>query len=277
MKNFAGEMLMMKRACVFVFSGTGMTSYVVSLIKTEVEKLNLSLDICKIESVQAQAVFLQDYDIIGIAYPVHSFNAPKIVIDFARQLPQMKNINTFIISTAGDESQLNSASSNLLMRILDNKNYNVFYNKQHIMPSNFITKNTDKIVEQRLDTARKEAKKTAAAICELITCQETPKLFSKIMAFTGRLEWIGAKRMSKFFYVDSHCSKCGQCIKLCPNKNIIAKESIVAENIIAFNKNCGLCMRCIYICPCNAIKIRRPFRFFSIGSWYENKELNKIN
>ena len=119
-----------------------MTNYVVSKIKDELEKINILTDVYKIENTSAQELNLQNYDIIGIAYPVHSFNAPKIVIDFAKQLPKANKDKVFIISTAGDKSALNYASANLLMQIL--------HNKQYVMPSNFIIKNDDKTVTKRL-------------------------------------------------------------------------------------------------------------------------------
>lgn len=257
-----------KTACVFIFSGTGMTDYVVSKIKNAAEKTALLIDIHEIENPDTRDVQIQDYDIIGIAYPVHSFNAPKIVIDFAKQLPKANGINTFIINTAGDESWLNRASSNLLMRILSSKNYDVFYNKQFIMPSNFIVKNDDEVVTQRLEAVCREAMPTATAIYECISYNEKPNIFARALSVIARLEWIGAKRMSEVFYSDELCVGCERCVRLCPNNNIVA-----SENKITFKQNCGLCMRCIYTCPQNAIKIRGIFKFFSIGTWYTNEEL----
>ena len=259
---------MRKKACVFIFSGTGLTDYVVSKIKDEATKIELLIDVHKIENHNSRDVQIKDYDTVGIAYPVHSFNAPKIVIDFAKQLPEADGIKAFIISSAGDKSSLNVASSNLLIRILRDKNYDVFHNKQYVMPSNFITKNDDDVVAQRLKAACKGAVGTAIEIRECIGRIEKPNFAVRLLAILGRFEWIGAKRMSRFYYSDNLCTGCGNCARLCPNDNIVAEE-----NKIAFKRNCGLCMRCIYACPHGAIKIRGVFKFFSIGSWYTNEEL----
>ncbi len=85
----------MKRVCVFMFSGTGMTKYVVDKIRLELEKLQLQVDIYPIEIAKIESISTSTYDTVGIAYPVHAFNAPKIVIDFARQLPKSLASNFF--------------------------------------------------------------------------------------------------------------------------------------------------------------------------------------
>ena len=55
-----------------------MTKYVVDNIKLEFQTQNVQVDVYEIENTQAQSISLSDYDTVGIAYPVHSFNAPKI-------------------------------------------------------------------------------------------------------------------------------------------------------------------------------------------------------
>ena len=259
---------MSKKACVFAFSGTGMTDYVISKIHDELNKMNMSLDVYKIENTSIKDISIQDYEVIGIAYPVHALNAPKIVIDFVKQLPIANAKKTFIISATGDKSKLNLASSNLLLQILKVKKYDVFYSKQFIMPSNFVFRNDDKVVAHRLKTVCKEAVQTARAIYKNDFYKEKSNIISNIISVMGRIEWVGAKSMSKYFYANSNCTSCQLCVRLCPNKNIVAQKSK-----ITFNRNCGLCMRCIYICPYSAIKIRGIFKFISIGNWYENEEL----
>jgi len=265
--EFVGE-IMKKRACVFMFSGTGLTSYVVSKIQSELEKMDMSLDVCIIEKTNIREIQIQDYDMIGIAYPVHAFNAPKIVIDFVKQLPNSKRLKAFILSSAGDKSFINFASSNKLTQILQKKNYDVFYNKQFVMPCNFIIKNDEETVTERLNVISKEAVLTANAICDTNDYKMSPNFIAKLFSLIGRIEWITAKGMSKYFYTDNQCDSCLHCVNLCPNKNITP-----VEESITFGKNCGLCMRCIYNCPRSAIKIRGVCKFFSIGSWYENDDI----
>lgn len=260
----------MRKVCIFSFSGTGMTDYVVAMIKAELEKRNVELDVHKIEYTTAKEVDFEKYDSIGIAYPVHAFNAPKIVVDFARTLPMAFIQNSFVISTAGDYSILNASSSRLLIKTLNKKNHDVFYDKQYVMPSNFMTKNNEDEVIKLLDRVREDVVKTADSICFTSFQKRKENPFTRFVSFMGRIEWLGAKIMGKFFYSDEKCTGCKTCVKQCPNRNI----SIVEKNL-KFKWNCGLCMRCLYFCPEQAILIRHPFKFIRVKGWYENPALRR--
>ena len=259
----------MRKICIFSFSGTGMTNYVVDLIKTELEKRNLGVDVHKIEYTKARDIDLEAYDSIGIAYPVHSFNAPKIVIDFAKTLPLAFIQNSFIISTAGDYSILNASSSRLLIKTMNKKNHDVFYDKQFVMPSNIMSKNKFE-VEKLLEMAKIESEKAADAIRFTSYQKRKDNVFTRALSFVGRLEWPGAKMMGKFFYSDEKCTGCKTCVKSCPNRNIK-----IDEKQLKFGWNCGLCMRCLYGCPEQAIQIKQPFKIIKLKEWYDNPEFKQ--
>lgn len=210
---------------------------------------------------------LKDYDTVGIAYPVHAFNAPKIVIDIARQLPKAQAINVFLISTAGEDHPVNYSSSGLLMKTLNKKNYSVFFDRQLYMPSNFAIKYDEPKVKQLLDAVNAETPQIAQDIANSTICKQHPGNLTKFMAIIGRIEWLGAKFMGKLYYSDKKCNHCGVCAVNCPNHNI------VKGNHMHFKWHCGLCMRCLYICPQHSIKIRIPFKFITFDEWYNSDEL----
>lgn len=164
--------LTIKRVGVFFFSGTGMTKYVIDELKSQFENNQVCFDCFIIEAVKIQDIQLDSYDAVGIAYPVHSFNAPQIVVNFVKRLPMKTPMNTFIISTAGEHSVLNFASSRLLMKILNKKGYTVFYDKQFIMPSNFIVKNDENTVGNRLDEVNREIPSTVSEIVNVISFKQ---------------------------------------------------------------------------------------------------------
>jgi len=166
-----------------------MTKYVIDKIQFELKRKQAYVDIYNIENIRAQSIHFNNYDTVGIAYPVHSFNAPKIVINFAIQLPIVKSMNTFIISTAGENNSINFASSKLLIDILSKKGFEVIYDRQFIMPSKFMIKYDGAKVQQ-------------------------------FIAFVGRAEWFGAKWIGKSFYADRNCNRCGVCANNCPNHSI---------------------------------------------------------
>lgn len=145
-----------KKVCIFFFSGTGMTKYIVNKIKIEYEKQHICADCVSIDNPKLRDIRLASYETVGIVYPVHSFNAPQIVINFVKHLPKTNRMNAFIISTAGEDHPINYASSDLLIKILRAKGFHVFYNKLFAMPSNFIIKYEDTKVKQIIDEAKKK-------------------------------------------------------------------------------------------------------------------------
>jgi len=254
----------MKKICLYCFSGTGMTRYVADKLVGEFEKHQVAADCFRIEDAESRSVALSGYDAFGIAYPVHAFNAPKIVMDFIKRLPKADGMDTFIIHTCGEDHTINYASSDLLIKRLRKKGYGVFHNKLIEMPCNFVVRHTDERVREILDNANKAIPQTARDVIEQRPFRMRKSLGAKIAAFFGRAEWYGVFIMGKFFAVRKSCVRCGKCADGCPNRNIVMKEKS-----IGFKWRCGLCMRCLYNCPVNALRVRHPFRFIHVGKWYD--------
>jgi len=241
-----------------------MTKYVADRFIIEFNKRQIAVDCVKIESANICDIDFSEYDVLGIAYPVHSFNAPEIAINFVKQLPKSNGMDTFIIHTAGEDSKINYASSDTLIKKLNKKGYNVFYNKLIEMPSNFIVKYDAAKVNSILDKATKNIPRITHDIMELTPCFMKKNLIAKVLAVIGKAEWFGARLLGKFFYTKSDCTRCGKCADNCPNQNIVMNEKA-----IDFMWRCGLCMRCAYQCPKNAIGIHQPFRFIRFDKWYD--------
>ena len=247
-----------------------MTRYVVRKFAGELEsRQSAAVDVFEIEGARGSDAVIKDYEVIGIAYPVHSFNAPKIVIDFVKGLPEADNKDAFVLCTAGEDSPVNSASSDLLIWILRKKGFNVFFEKKFTMPSNFIIKDEAGSVKDKLEMVSAEIPDTANMILNIIPQKNKSGFFVKLLAIIGRIEWPGMRLVR--LYSDSKCDGCGACAAKCPNRNIFIKAGRAA-----FKWNCGLCMRCLYLCPAQAIRFRFPVRFFAFDKWYENDEFKII-
>jgi len=257
----------MKKACIFVFSGTGMTRYVVDKITQGLGALDVKVDSYPSETAKVEQIPLGEYDLLGIAYPVHAFNAPKIVINFAKLLPAGLSSKMFLISTAGEDNPVNYSSSNLLIKTLHKKGYDVFYDKQLYMPSNFAVQYDEPTAAAYLAAATAAAPQIAHEIATGALTKRTGGAFSKFMHLVGRAEWFGSVFIGKLFYADRNCNHCGLCAKSCPNHNIASGAHL------RFTWHCGLCMRCLYLCPRHAIHVHQPFTFISFDEWYKNEEL----
>ena len=86
------------KVLLLVFSGTNNSFYVCNELKKEYQKLNIETDILRLENVKE---LKDDYDLIGISYPIHAFSAPRFVEKKIKEL-KIKNKHYFIIKTSGE-------------------------------------------------------------------------------------------------------------------------------------------------------------------------------
>jgi len=179
---------------MYFFSGTGMTKYVVDRLSAEFERHHLSVDCFKIEDASMHHVTLSEYDALGIAYPTHALNAPKIVINFVKSLPQSNDMNTFIVHTCSSENhRANHASSNLLIKKLSKRGYRVFNNQLIEMPSNFAHKDSEAEVINTLKRADKRIPHIAKSVVALKSHLANNSFSSKkVLPFLARIQWLGA-------------------------------------------------------------------------------------
>ena len=255
----------MKKICIFLFSGTGMTKYVANKISSGLAEKQVHVDLYSIENTVPWEIPIYDYDAIGIAYPVHAWNAPEIVVKFAKQLTKVRSMKAFIISTCGEAKSINFASSKLLIKVLNQKGFDVFYDNQFAMPCNFMYKDNINDARAKINAINEKVPQITQDIMNHNVYRLQYDFVARVIAFLGRIEWSGRKWMRVLFRVDKSCNVCGKCVKSCPKNNI----SIVT-NQVSFGWSCELCARCFYVCPKRAIKVRQPFKFFSFENWYDD-------
>lgn len=254
-----------KRICICYFSGTGMTQYVVNKLSDEILKSGHTIECFRIEDIQSE-IDVAKYDLFGIAYPVHAFTTPKIVVDFVNRLVKADELDTFIIGTMGERSPVNYAASDTLIRKLTSKGYRVFYNQLFEMPSNFMIKYEDSKVQKILSNVSRDIPDIAKDIINHKAYRINGNPAVRFLSVIGKAEWLGAPVMGKFFYANSDCNLCGRCIRKCPKQNIVNKGEA-----LHFKWKCSLCMRCVYQCPKQAINIHQPFKFIQLPAWYDKE------
>lgn len=242
----------MSRIAIFMFSGTGNTKLVAEQYKKNFEKHNDETQIFNIESTNINAVDLSSFKKIGFAYPIHAFNAPQIVVDFAKSLPILKNPKyTFIFKTSGEPLKLNDASSQKLIKILQKKNFDVAFERHIVMPYNMIFRHNDIIAKQMWINAKGLVEIYSKLVLRAHREIVTQPLYKKLHTPLLRVEWPAAKLNGKLYKVDQNkCIHCGKCIESCPTNNIFEKDGK-----IKFGNNCIMCVRCSFNCPTNAINI----------------------
>ena len=132
---------MERRCIIYVFSGTGNTALVARRYQQDA---GFTVNIQEINADFKSLPSTGGYDLVGLGYPVHAFNPPHIVIDFAKTMKTRERKDLFIFHTGGEGLSLNAASSRGLYHILS-RNFTIFSKMMPMMPSRMMPMSTTSI------------------------------------------------------------------------------------------------------------------------------------
>lgn len=247
------------KIAIFYFSGTGNTAKVVDKYKYCFEQVGHTVTITQIEKafdnkgkLQAEIVDIaKNADIVGLGCPVHAFNAPSIVLKFAKQLPKANVIKrTFIVNTSGEPLKFNNIASLKLKHILKRRKLLVTNEYRYCMPYNIIFRHNDTMVYKMWRTAERLMPLDTYEILRGIPHKLDKVFLGNTIAWLMRCEHWGGRLNGRQYKVDDKCVQCLKCVKECPTHNIT-----VVDGKLKFGKKCLMCMRCAQLCPKDAIKI----------------------
>lgn len=238
------------KTIIFYFSGTGNTKKVVDKFVEEFVANGCEASAVSIE--KAEDVNLSDFDSVGIAYPIHAFNAPSNVVAFCKKCPKLEEKKQlYIIKTSGEPLKINNISSSKIKSILKRKGFVLTNEYHYIMPYNMIFRHSNAMAYRMWNTAQR----LIPIDCKEIIQKKKVKLaffpFPRFISWVMRIEHWGGRFNGKKYKVNEKCVRCQQCIKNCPTQNITIDE----DGNFHFGKNCLMCMRCSFMCPVDAFKI----------------------
>jgi len=263
---------MQKVIGLYYFSGTGNTEYVVQILQIKLQSYGFQVDILKIEEIFKQNIAIKpnEFDIIGLAYPIHNWGPALLALQFTKNLSNVENKPIFIIETgAGPQgAALNEASTLPLIRNLESKGYRVNYEYQFSMPSNWLYCHPVPLQRQLCKIVELKAEMVSKEISSLTKRRKRPGLLSKLLIAFGWYPMpLAASIYGRILYASAKCNNCGKCISGCPVGNI-QKNS----DKIKFGWRCTSCMRCAYLCPVRAI-VPRIGKMIVLKNWYGAKAL----
>ncbi len=250
---------------LYYFTGTGNTGIVAGYIAHEFERQGWTVVVTRITQalLDGPACETAAYDLVGIGYPVHAFNAPRTVLRFLERLAPVKGQKAFVFKVPADPL-MEGGSTTPVRHRLRRKGYDVRYEAMIVMPSNVVFAYDDRLSRQLCDKAQDKA----AHMVGDILAGKSRALGSNVLnralswAFSAS-ESFGARFFGKGLAVSGACRRCNRCVQGCPMGNI----SRVGEQV-HFGWNCVMCLGCIYRCPARAIT-PRFMRFFIIKDGYD--------
>ncbi len=273
----------MKKAIIYIFSGTGNTYKAGELIAADAVKFGVDTTICRIVKTQQgnyeSVPDPNDFDVIGFGYPIHAFNTPKMFLDFVKQLPDSKEKYkpAFIFKTSGEPFGANSSSSFSLCKALRHKGYEPKLDFHMLMPYNIMFRYPDEMAKQMYVHTEEMSGligKWVKEIAEdhMINGRKVSihglqplrfNVFATHWSYLLRIQWFGAWLSGLIYKVDQDkCTGCGICEKVCPAGHIT-----LVDGKPKFGHQCTMCMGCAMACPNDAIKpgILTPWKVN--GNW----------
>lgn len=242
------------KIAIFYFSGTGNTGKVVRKYD---EYFKAQGHECTLYPLPIrEPIDFSAFDTIGFGYPIHSFNAPQIMLEFARSLPKKKlkkgekAQKAFIVKSSGEPVKMSRVSSLKLIKILKKRGMEVTNEYQYVMPYNMIFRHTDHTAYVMWETAKKLIPIDCADILNGVERREKKMPLGGFFAWFLRCEHWGAHVIGVGYRATKDCISCGLCAKNCPADNIKMKNGKPK-----FGGKCLICARCSFNCPKDCINI----------------------
>ena len=240
------------KAIIYVFSGTGNTKRICSLYKDEFERGGVETTLFPITSDMSALPNPNDFDYVGFAYPIHAFNAPKIMLKLAKAMDKVSNKEIFIIKSSGEPLKVNNVSSMKFMSIMRKKGYILSNEYHYVMPYDMIFRHTDREAVRMWETAQKLAPVEAREVLAHKEHKLSRVFLGGFIAWVLRIEHVAMLVNGRCFKVKKDkCIMCRKCEKNCPVGNIKIDEN----GKFHFGGDCLMCTRCSFGCPTDAFKI----------------------
>lgn len=208
---------------------------------------------------------VDDFDIIGIGYPIHGFNVPKPFYKFIKSLKKVENKMVFIYKVSGEPFAVNNSSSKILVKKLSKLGYKVILEKHFLMPYNIMFNYKDEIKKEMYLYLEQLTKAYAIQINNLDEEKIKYKLIYNLVSDIVRIEWLAGPVNCKLVKVDQRkCINCYKCIRECPTNSVYLDK----KNKIKIKASCCICMKCAHDCPVDA------FKFGFLNPWRVNGTFN---
>lgn len=232
------------------FSGTGNTKHCTEKL---VRLLDETAQTIPMEDKSA-ADLLSRHDFIILAYPVQYSNMPVMVRDFIKEHSAIWNGKKVLCLVT--MALFSGDGAGCAARLLKKYGAEIVGGLHICMPDSIcdvkLLKKSDKKTRKMIRTANQKIEKCAANIRQGNYPKDGLYFYHRIAGLLGQRLWFYGKTKdySDKLKINTACTGCGLCTRLCP------MENITLENGKAVSKNrCTMCYRCINSCPAHAITL----------------------
>jgi ferredoxin len=261
-----------RKAHIVYFSGTGNTAFIAAELAEMLRNKGIESELLPIELLHTREAAYSDLLLFG--FPVYGARMPRFLHSRLQQLPQPDTGRLFLFATYGLYAGNALRAASLRFARLG---FVPAGAAEFKLPGSdglaFLKKDSRaarKALEtdfRRLPRIREPLEALAEAAAEAIgepaagggeAAQEFAAGLAAYRRRSGLIDLLlrGAlrgmeKSLSRKWWADTRCTRCGLCIALCPTANI----TLPAAGAPQFGTRCVLCMRCLHQCPSEAIQL----------------------
>lgn len=186
-------------------------------------------------------------DVIGVIFPVFSNAPPKMVSEFLDKVTFEADY-IFAIGTYGN---LPGACMYNVQKQAQARGYRFDYANSLLMLDNFLP--VFEVDAEIKKLPKKNVKEMTAKIVADIHARKKLQAKSSVpaRALASILKAVTTTdKNAQSYIINSDCTKCGICAKVCPVSNVTVSDSV------HFSDCCEGCLACVHLCPQNAIHLK---------------------
>ncbi len=240
---------------IFYFSGTGNTRWAAEFIARHTGERILSIS----DEIKTECRYtLSDDERIGICFPIHGWQPPRIVRDFIKKLslPHSQSHYCYALCTCGDTvgDAITILNKDLSKKGLEAKSFFSLVMPESYVCLPFMYTDTKKREREKIEAAKEKLSIIVDVIrnrengVDLLKKGPAPQIYSYMIGNFFNKYMI----TDKPFKVDEKtCIKCGKCTQICPTDNIIGGHGLLPE--WKHEDSCTCCLACYHHCPVHAI------------------------
>jgi len=248
---------------ILYFTGTGNSRWVAERLAEETGETPINIAHL-MKSPRSITEELPEAKPLGIVFPIHSWYAPRILIDFLQQIHLPNHTYRYAVCTCGDDAGKG------LQRF--SKHFRLDAAWSVAMPNTYIPMfdlDDDTLCYKKIEEARNRIYSIAKDILAQKRIWEVHE---------GKAAWLKTYIVnplfnrfvihSKGFWLDEGCTSCSACANSCPVNNIRLQEKRPV-----WGRECIHCMACVHVCPHEVIQYKDSTR--QKGRYHLKKYLAK--
>lgn len=231
---------------ILYFTGTGNSRWVAERLADATHDVAIALTDYIRRGTVPQG--LADADAVGVVFPIHSWYAPRLLVDYLSRLQLLHGSYRYAVCTCGDD--VGKGMNRLAKRFPLDAAWSV------AMPNTYVPMfNLDGDALCR--TKIMQARRAVAAIAEAVIARKRVW-----QVHEGGAAWLKTYVLNplfvrfiieaKGFSVDEGCISCGVCGNVCPVENIR-----LVDGRPVWGEACVHCMACLHACPQEVIQYKR--------------------